>query len=235
MKINGNSIAAFNARQLTTEYGFHSTDDKSEWPYAATLPYLSPLKIGFKPLKAVLVVKGANRETIRKNCSDILSVLVEPATLKLDGRDHLYKGTLKKYSVDERAMHRYHLLTLEFDGYEYADQDPVTGTSSVTIVNSGNLISPCRVEITPTVGVASITLTGLCRDSFSGEDMPVTLVNLQTGKTVVLDGVTGEISQDGKIKEVNMWRLPSLLPGSNVITCSSEYMQITVKTTALFM
>ena len=85
------------------------------------------------------------------------------------------------------------------------------------------------------MGAASITLTGICQDSFTGEDLPVEIRDLETGKTVTLDGVTGLITQEGEPKEVDAWALPSLIPGNNPITCNNEYMTIKVIVIPIFL
>ena len=90
------------------------------------------------------------------------------------------------------------------------------------------------MEITPRVGAASITLTGLCRDSFTGEDLPVIIKNLTTGNVVVIDALTGLITEAGNLKDIDIWALPSLLPGANQVSCSSSSMTVKVIVTPLY-
>ena len=235
MIINGTDISTWDARQLTTAIDTSTMDHYSDWGKGAVVPFLSPVKVTWKSVSIVLAVYGDTREEIRANCAAILAEMAGPVILQLDGREHRFRGMLTKSSITERVFTRYCLLNLEVQCYEYDEQTTVSGSSSVTVTCNGHITSPCRVEITPRIGVASITLTGICRDSFTGEDLPVTIEDLVTGKSVVLDGVTGEVSEDGTIKEVDMWTLPTLVPGANVITCSNANMTIAVTPVPIFV
>ena len=85
--------------------------------------------------------------------------------------------------------------------------------------------------ITPQVGLASLKLTGLVRNPYTREDLPVTVKNLTTGKTVTIDGETGLMTEDEKLKsgDIETYGLPSLVPGTNTITLDSQCVDITVK------
>ena len=239
MLINGTEISLYQAKQHTVTIEHSGIRNESDWqPYAA-VPFLDRNQTGFKEWTVVLIVKGAGREEIIQNCSDILSLLIEPADLTLDGFDHHFRGILKSHDRKETVPRRYHKLELTFEGYEYGEEIITTANSAVsfTVTNPGNMVSPCIVEITPQIGVASLTITGICRDSYTGEDLPVTIDNLETGKAVILNGLTGLITQAGEQKggDVLMWALPSMLPGENVIMVSSERMNITIKSTPFYL
>lgn len=241
MKIDGWDIADADARQWNVTPGFHSVKNTSDWARGSPVPVMIKNEIGFKRIKIVLLVKkSGGRQAIIERCSEILSHLLEPVELELDWFDHKFFGVLAKDPVhNEKAMRFWHTLTLEFDCYEYAEEIPVTtsGAKTMLISNPGNILTPAIIEVTPQIGVASIVLTGICRDPNTGEDMPVTIRELVTGKTVILDGETGLITEDGKLKakDVDIWALPALLPGDNRITLNSEWMDITVRFRPRFM
>lgn len=236
MLINGFDVANLNAKQFAVEFSHASIKNDSAWDKGAAAPYFAPTYTGFRSFNVVLYVRGVDREEIIQNCSDIVAKLLEPVNLKLDGFSHFFRATLSGTpSRDERSQRKFHRLTLPFVGYEFGDNVEVSGTTSFTVNNPGNIVSPCRVEITPRSGAASIQLTGICRDSFTGEDLPVTVKDLVTNKTVVIDGLTGLVTQDGAAKEVDAWELPSLKPGSNTITCNNSYMTIKVIVTPLYI
>ena len=143
-------------------------------------------------------------------------------------------------SVEETISYRqdlWHKLTLELQGYEYGSEISVTGSGSLTVNNPGNIATPAILEITPTIGSASITVSGICRDPDSKNDFPVTIKNLVTGKKVVIDGENGLVTQDGALKagDVDFWEAPILFPGTNKITCSNSNMKMTVKFKPRFM
>lgn len=247
MKINGWDISEAGATQWNVTPGFHSISNDSEWSRGSPEPVMFKNEIGFKPLQVSLLVKAdRNRQAILHQCSEILAHLQEPAELELDYFDHKFYGILKKHSFVENALgipwvkyNRAGRLILEFEGYEFSEEEVKigSGTTEIAITNPGNIPTPAIIEITPQVGVASIMLTGICRDPNTGEDFSVTISNLETGKTVVLDGESGLFTQDGELKagDIEIWGIPSLLPGENKITVNSDRMDIVVRYRPRFM
>lgn len=241
MLIGSWDIKNADARQSNVKPGFHSLKNKSEWNTGAAVPVMFRSEIGFKTFSVILVVKTeGGRQAILSRCSEILSHLTEPQELTLDGFDHKFYAVMTKFSHEETAMRRWHKLTLEFQGYEYASAETVQSFSGATefmVANAGNIATPAVIEITPQIGVASIQLAGICRDPETGEDLPVTVRELKAGNKVVLDGQKALFTQDGRSKagDIDIWERPTLLPGSNTITINSSRMDITVRFHPRFM
>lgn len=233
-------ISNAGARQSNVTFGYSGISNNSEWSRGSPAPFLIKNDIGFKSLKIVLVVKGSGREEILHRCSEILSHCLSPVELTLDNYHNRYfYGIIKKHSAVEQSMKRWHTLTLEFDCYEYGNEVTQTfsGSTEFTLNNTGNIPTATTIEITPQIGAASIVLSGICRDYDTGEDLPVTIRELTTGKTVIIDGETGLITQDGEVKaaDVDIWSLPVLLPGENKITVNNNRMDITLRFRPRFM
>lgn len=234
MKIGSIDIAMFEAKQQRVSIDHATINNNSEWAAGSTTPYFEKNRIGMKPISVELLVKGSGREEIMHHCSDILALLLDEVELTLDGYRNKFRAILKSHSRTETSMRRWHVLKLEFEGYEHGEEVPASGTSSVMIHNPGNLVSPCQVEIVPRVGAASIVLSGICRDSYTGQDLPVTIKDLEAGRKVVLNGLSGLITQDGELKEVDMWTLPCVAPGDTLITCNNDWMDMSVYVTPLY-
>ena len=239
MLIGTTNIASHHGKQHTVVFSHNAIRNESEWGSFCAAPFFDRNRSGFKEWTVTVVVKDTGREAIIADCSAILSLLAGAVDLTLDGFSHKFRGILTRHDRKENAPRRYHMLELTFEGYEYGTVITVNGNSvkSFSVNNTGNLPSPCVIEITPTVGAASITLKGVCRDSNTGADLPVKIANLESGKKVVIDGLSGLITQDGKQKggDVDIWALPSMKPGKNTITVDNDKMNITIKTTPLFM
>lgn len=238
MTINGVNISTFGATQSRILIGHHDWKHDSQWVPGAVKPVYGVASVSEKSLEVVLNIKGTSRSDIIEKRSNLLAALTGEVDLVLDGYPHMFHGCLSSHKEDEKVRWRWHQLALSFDCYEYgtAVSGETTNASSTPLVitNPGNMVSPCRVEITPRVGAASITLTGLCRDSFTGADLPVVIPTLTTGKTVVIDGKTGMITEDGALKDMTIWALPSMKPGANSITCNSSAMTVKVITTPFY-
>lgn len=235
------SISNAGARQSNVTFGYSSISNSSEWSRGSPVPFLMKNDVGFKQMKIVLVVKGSGREEILHKCSEIISHCLEPVELTLDNyKDRYFYGILKKHSAAERSMKHWHTLTLEFNCYEYGNEIKQTfsGATEFTVNNTGNLPTASIIEITPQIGVESIVMTGICRDYDTGEDIPVTIKELTTGKKIILDGTTGLFTEDGQLKNpdnIDIWTTPVLIPGNNKITVNSSRMDISVKFRPRFM
>lgn len=99
------------------------------------------------------------------------------------------------------------------------------------VENKGTLTSPAIVEITPTIGLASVIINGLVRDTVTGDGRPIIIQNLTKNKMISIDGETGLITENGvnKIADVELYDLPSLLPGKNKIVTDEKNIVITIK------
>ena len=235
MKINSVNISTWEARQSAVTWGQTAYANNSYWKSGAAIPMIFGGIVGFKQLTVTLLVKGADRNAILKNVSDIVAACKDKVALELDGMNHKFTGYLISAQNEEMGKRIVHRLTLQFNGYEHDSNFEVTGTSSLTVNNPGNLTSPARVALTPTANIASITLTGICRDPYTGADEPVTVTNLRNGVLIVLNGINGGITEaPGNPKDVDIWHLPTMLPGSNTITCDNANVSITVRTIPLY-
>ena len=238
MKINGWDIKNASAKQFKVTYGNSSIQNSSEWVKGAAAPFLGENYVGFKTMEITLLVKGNGRQDIWKNRSLILSKLLKPVELELDGFAHRFKGILEKHSAKEPTENIWHDIVLTFSGNEYEAQadgsqfsGSASGSTDLIINNQGNLATPATVLITPQIGLASLKLSGIVRDPNTGKDLPVTVKNLTTGKTITIDGETGLMTEDGQLKsgDLETYGLPSLVPGTNTITLDSQHVDITVK------
>lgn len=230
-------IADFDAKQRRVSINSHnSIKNDSEWVQGAVLPYLASNDIGMETLTVSLWVYGETREAIAEKCSNILALLLQPVELTLDGWSHRFHGTLKSCKHDETAVDRWHVMTLTFDGYEFGTEVTASGSSAVTVNNPGNVESPCKVVITPSQAISVITIHGLCRDSFTGEDLPIEIANLVRGKAVTIDAITGAVvDSDGNPKKMNLWRYPSVPPGRSSVTCDSAYATLDITVRPLYI
>ena len=239
MTINNVNVSTYNAKQRTVSFYQHNTiQGYSEWLPGSPVPYLSNQYIRMKPFTVTLWVYGANREAISQNVSLILSKLLVPVDLTLDGFTHKFRGTLKSHKETEGSVgsvNRWHVLELTFEGYEYGSDIVFSGTGSVVVSNPGNIVSPAAVEITTTVSAASVRLTGVCRDLYTGDDIPCVIPDVTAGKTVRMDTLTGKVTQQGYPKDVDIWTLPSFKPGNTTVACSNSNCSIVIVLRPFYM
>lgn len=221
MKINNWNITNAQAKQWNVTKGHHQINSPSEWDAGALLPVLVKNRIGFQTWTIVLLVYGSSREDIQNNTSLILSKMLGPVDIELDGFTRKFYGILTNHAVEESSKKRFHQLTLTLEGYEYSAQVTASGSSSIAVTNPGTLDSPCILTIAPTQAAGSITISG-----FAGGSVKVT--DVTSGKNIVINGETGVITEDGVLKDYNIWKLPAIKPGSSTLNVSSSFATITV-------
>ena len=224
MNINDISVATFNARQHRVSVGHLSLKNDSEWPAGNVLPYMGANRYGFKDISVDLIVRGEDREDIHLNCSAIIAALQNPAELQLDGYGHRFFAILQDAREEETVLNRWHTLKLSFEGYEYKAVSVTSSSPSISFDNPGNAVSPCDLIINnafASVGSSTLTINGLCRDSFTGAALPLTVSNVPRGCQIVrIEGTKGRITTtpSGAPVTIDMWAFPSLLPGENTIS-----------------
>lgn len=234
MRINNQDISVWCARQSTMQFAPSKFSNASVWKTGAAVPTIFGGKAGFKTLTLRLIVKGNDREDILHNVSAIVGACADKCEIGLDRYDNGFTGYLTSASNEELAKKLFHRLTLQFTGYEHGDLSQTTGTTSVRVYNHGSLPSPARLILTPTSDISRIVLTGICRDSYTGEDLPVTIEDVTSGSTIILDGIDGAITESGQPKDADIWRLPSLMPGWTTITCDNSHVGIAVQYLPLY-
>ncbi len=274
MKIDGWDIRNAKARQARYINNHHSLSNGSVWNAGSNRPIFQKNQMGFKSFTLELWVKGDGYQEIVDNRGLILSRLMGEVVLEPDWTEHKFRAVLNKFSITESSKQRFHVLSLEFNGYEYVEAEPFTIEVSTNFVieNVGTAPTPVTLELTPKGGpvgipedqmVASIicdadgayitdesdgaaiashdydtlVITGLSRDPRTGEELEIEVKNFTPGKKIIIDGETGLITEDGKIKidDVEIWALPDLQPGENAITTNNNWLEVTVKYSPRFM
>lgn len=220
------NIEEANARQHRVTYGTSSLSNSSEWTKGNYAPVLLGNTVGFKTIKTVLVVKGKNREEIIRNKSLIISKCLKPVMLTLDDYQHKFWAVLKKSDTEEKSMKKWHLLTLEWNCCECGERitQNYENEKKIVVDNPGNITTPVVLSILPQIGTADLVITGLTRNDLLNETYDLVIHNTETDKEIILDGENGLVTEDGNIKagEVEMWELPSLKPGENIITVDNN-------------
>lgn len=225
MTIDGVDIAKYQARQWNVQPGFCEMSNQSEWITGALSPFMLDNTTGFKTMKVSVTIRGSTRQEIWKNAGDLVASLLAPREIKLDGFDHKFFMCLKNATQAEQSLKRWHKTTLELIGYEYGEEIATTTMAKeLLITNEGSLKTPAIIEITPLIGLVSVTITGIVRDALTGEDKPVVISKLTKGKKIIIDGESGLITEASanKFPDSDIWDLPSLQPGANRITINQD-------------
>lgn len=225
MKIDGTDVAEYGVRQWALERGIAELKNESEWTAGAPTPTMLKSTVGFKKMKVGIIIRGSTRAEIWQKSSDFIARLLEPHEYQFDGFGHYFYGYIKNADQAETSLQRWHKATIELEGYEYGDEVTIESTEKSIIVNNvGNMLTPAVVEVTPLINLVSLSLTGLVRNTHTGEEKAIVIGNLTNGRTIKIDGETGLITENGanKFADANLWDLPTLKPGANTITVDKD-------------
>lgn len=233
MKIDEWDIKEANAKQWKVTFAPSTFENNSVWDAGSTTPAFLGSDIGKKTIKITLMVYGKTRESILTNISTIQSHLLNPCELYLDNYEGNYYnrtfyGVMSKSSMSEFVQDRCHKLTIEFVGIERGRI--ITGSAErpkeIVINNPGNIRTPFTLEITPTVGMASLTVKGCFDEPHRNIDRGCKINNLITNQLIRLSGDDGLILNGINIADAEFYQFPVLLPGPNTITFSSDFINV---------
>lgn len=226
MLVNETNILEFNAKLLKVEIETQELNNSSEWVLGALSPIYIENKKTFKKITLELAFKGDSRDIILKNISNFMSKLITDVELTLDGYSNKYRCILSSSITEKTVSKHIYKKELTFMGFEYGTQviETMDRITSKTINVSGNTETPAIVEITPSIGLIDLILTGVSDDS-------ITIKNLVADKKIIIDGESCKVTVDGinKFQDTEMWGFPKLLPGSRTITVDKDSVDITIK------
>lgn len=226
MRVNGIDIRKYDAKQLTVELSPPSFTLNTEWVEGAATPLEFETEVQYGDLKLTILFQGKDRNDVNRKISEFLALFTSRCRLQLDRYKGTYIGDIQKNQVTKTQSRKHYILTLELKGY-MTDAEVsnvyryVYGAKFVTL---GTRDAPCVIEVLPTVDLTEYTITGF------GDD-PIVLSNLKQNKTVVIDGTTGKVTQEGmnKFGDCDMWAFPVLRKGKEYnITFSSNRCAVTI-------
>lgn len=226
MTVDGKNVKeVYGIEQWNVSPAYAAVSNESEWTAGAALPFMVEGTAGLKTIKVTVMVRGTSRDDIWKKAEAFVATLLRPCEIRLDGFEHRFYMYLKNATQTEISLNRHHKATLELTGYEHGDEVQISSAAkSIAVNNPGTLLTPAIVEITPVINLASLTITGLVRDRYTGTDKPIVISNLINGSKIIINGETGMATQGGvnKFSEVSLWDLPTLEPGENTVTVDKD-------------
>ena len=231
MNINGIDISQFKARQKRVSIGHCETKNESEWVSGAVLPFFDKNHQGMKTVTVDILVEGKNRQDIILNRSRLLASLREPAEIKFDGFDHLFKVIMTDHKEDETVMRRWHIVTITLEGFEHGEMITSEGKGTITVNNPGNIESPVSVQLTASKDSQQMTVEGA-----AGEPV-IYISGVRATEKILLDGITGEMRRDDVLtcSGITLWELPYLNPGKAAIGCSDATADLKVSVMPIYM
>lgn len=182
-------------------------------------------KFKFFDVEAELIVIGTSKTDAELTVSNIIADC-RYGSIELDNVELNLTGELKEAEKEFKKRWVY-ALSLVFQAWEKSGSEvavTVEDASSKEINVIGNLETPCIIELVPSGAITKYTIKGAARDPVTGEEEDIIVKNLSAGKTVIIDGESCTVTENGenKYKDTEMWEFPTLLPGANALTFTSS-------------
>lgn len=182
-------------------------------------------KFKFFDVEAELIVIGTSKTDAELTVSNIIADC-RYGSIELDNVELDLTGELKEAEKEFQKRWVY-ALSLVFQAWEKSGSEvavTVEDASSKEINVIGNLETPCIIELVPSGAITKYTIKGAARDPVTREEEDIIVKNLSAGKTVIIDGESCTVTENGenKYKDTEMWEFPTLLPGANALTFTSS-------------
>lgn len=233
MLVNGIDIRKYNAKQLTVNLQPPKISVNSEWAKGAATPHEFETEVQYGTLEITILFRGTGRNNIVRKVSEFLSLMTKRSRIQLDGYKGTYIGDMTSDSLKKTKAPDRYILTVKFNGYlvDNVVTNVYKSAHGAKFTTLGTRDAPCVVEITPQSSLQQLTISGF------GED-DIILKNLQAGKTVIIDGERGTVTQDGenKFADCDMWAFPVLKKDQeNIIRFSSDKCDVTIHYSPMWM
>lgn len=227
MLINNVDIKKYNAKLLNKEIKSVDIDTQEMWNKQSLLPLFLSKKVKYKHIELEILISTETETDTEINISNILKeFLNDTVEIKFNGLGIIYNVMLVGNETVKTVRKEKKRLMLELIGYAYTDIviENLDRILTKTITNTGNMDTPCVVEITPSIDIIDIKIEGLSDD-------PITIRNLKQGQKVIINGEDGTVLENGanKFGDTDMWEFPRLKPGANTITVSKSSTDINIK------
>ncbi|WP_238907444.1 phage tail domain-containing protein [Clostridium sp. YIM B02506] len=223
MLVNNVDISNFKAILLSKDIQTANIITYDDWLRNSLNPIFLGKKEQHKQINLKLFIEDTSEENALNDLSNIVNQF-EKCTLKFDDLSFYYDCIIVNKNHERIAIGRYN-LEIELKGYAYKSQITETANrvSTKTINVPGNSETPAIVEITPSIALVDLVVTG------PGETF--TLKNLAAGQKIIVNGEDCTVLQGStnRFSDYDSWDFPVLSPGANTITFSKSSCDVSIK------
>ena len=94
MTVDGQDVKEYGVQQWNLEHDYSQLSNESEWPDGAVSPLILPSTIGFKKIKATIMIRGSDRKEIWEKAGRFIANLLTPREYSFDGfNGHYFMDT----------------------------------------------------------------------------------------------------------------------------------------------
>lgn len=226
MRINGIDVRKYGAKQLTVDIQPPKMAASYEMMAKSLLPTEYETDIPMGSMNMTIYFIESNRATLQRTMSSFMELFKYPCVIdEIKGFKGKYKAYLKDDTYNKTLKNQKAILKLDFDGYFFDEEKTAefNGKTEGKLYAEGSRNTYCTIEITAKSELSEYTVV------LNGEKYIVD--QLETGKTIVINGNTGKITMDGAnaFDHVDMWEFPRLHSGENMMEFSSAQANVKIR------
>lgn len=211
MLINNKELTEYNAKLLNRQILPSEMSINSFWAEGNISPFIDKkVNYKYKTLNLGIEFKGDASE-IELNKSRLIKD-ISISDMEFEKLDNLYSGHVASISTGSKVL-GFEVVNLSMLVVEFEKQEIIKTISTAdAIVLNSTAETPVMMEIIPSTNMESANIVGLGKD--------ITIKNLTSGQTIIIDGEKGLVTENGENKwlDYDGWGFPKLLPGTNEIT-----------------
>lgn len=224
MIINGKNISTFGGRVIDKYISPNGVNNSLNWD--SINPQLIESKFDYKSVSIVIRIDAVSEQQAIQQISRLTEMFRLGAEVKFSDIDYKLKCYILSMPDVERLNHKQQYKVKFSCEAEFGYKDEVKtvagkNTKTLELVNAGNYPTPIAITLVPKQTSANLYVNGFIKN--------FTLTNVKTGDLLGVDGVTGEISCNGKANINNFWgwNLP-MIPTGNITISTNIPCDITV-------
>jgi hypothetical protein len=222
MLINGQDISVYNAKLVDKDIQTADVRTYTNWLSGALNYYVEHVDETYTFIKLVLAVEGLSEEEVLLNISNLVRS-TKLCTIKFDNISFYFDCVLDSNTSKYLSNTCYQLEINLKANFKYKDYitEAVSGARTLNI--QGNTSSlPALLEVKPMANFANIQIN-------LGGNL-ITLKNLISGKTYIIDGEKYKVTVDGTNKYGDFdGSFPVLIPGNVNASINTVYCNMNVK------
>lgn len=214
MIINGRDISEFGGKVIDKNISPNKVNNFLNWN--TVNPKLEDSRFDFKNVSITVLFKSGSEQSFLQSVSKITEMFRLGAEIKFKDIDWKYKCYIREKPDIERLNHNHmYKVIFECDSeFGYMDRsmgDSVSNNTQLRITNYGNYPTPAYINLVVKGTGSTLYVNGFNKN--------FTITNVKAGDIIVVSGITGEVTKNGKscINDFWGWNLPMLPVGVTTI------------------
>lgn len=216
MKINNIPISNYGATLVGRIISPNRVSTSTSWDFRMDSPIYYGSSLDFKKVSLSFVFTCNTEEIFVKNLGIISEALRHGAVVRFDDISLDYTMYITEIPDYEKLNATNYRVDFELNSdFGVTDYITTTGSTKVSVTNSGTYPTPVRLTLTVPASQSKLTIYGLDR-TFVLKDTP-------NNANIIIDSELGLITVNGvnAIDKVDSFYLPKLPIGANQVSCST--------------